>query len=151
MSSQRICNGIPNNLLPYVTQTAAGIRERLNVFGGDYPTPDGTGVRDFIHVVDLAKGHVAALTFAEQNQGCEVFNLGTGTGYSVLDIIKTFEQANGIKIKYTITARRPGDIAVCYSNPEKAARLLHWRAEKTLLDMCRDAWNWEKSQLAISN
>ena len=144
-------NGIPNNLLPYVTQTAAGIRERLNVFGGDYPTPDGTGVRDFIHVVDLAKGHVAALTFAEQNQGCEVFNLGTGTGYSVLDIIKTFEQANGIKIKYAITARRPGDIAVCYANPEKAARLLHWRAEKTLLDMCRDAWNWEKSQLAISN
>ncbi len=138
-------NGIPNNLLPYVTQTAAGIRERLNIFGGDYPTPDGTGVRDFIHVVDLAKGHVAALTYAEKNQGCEVFNLGTGTGYSVLDIVKTFEKANGIKINYAITARRPGDIAVCYSNPEKAARMLHWHAEKTLLDMCRDAWNWEKS------
>lgn len=138
-------NGIPNNLLPYLTQTAIGIRECLSVFGGDYPTHDGTGVRDYIHVVDLAKGHVAALEFAMNNCGAEVFNLGTGTGYSVLDVIKAFEKANGIKINYVIAPRRPGDIAACYSDPEKAKEMLHWQAEKDLVDMCRDAWRWQQN------
>ena len=138
-------NGIPNNLLPYLTQTAIGIRKQLSVFGDDYPTHDGTGVRDYIHVVDLAKGHVAALTYAENNTGCEVFNLGTGIGYSVLDVIKAFEEANGIKINYAISPRRPGDIATCYSDPGKAKELLHWQAEKNLVDMCRDAWKWQQN------
>ena len=137
-------NGIPNNLLPYLTQTAIGIREKLSVYGSDYPTHDGTGVRDYIHVVDLAKGHVAALIFAEANKGCDVFNLGTGIGYSVLDVIKAFEEANGIKINYALVPRRPGDIATCYSDPSKAKELLHWQAEKNLVDMCRDAWNWQQ-------
>ena len=139
-------NGIPNNLLPYLTQTAVGLRDHLNVYGNDYPTPDGTGVRDYIHVVDLAKGHVAALAYAAEHTGAEVFNLGTGVGYSVLDVIHAFEKANGIKIKYEIAPRRPGDIATCYSDPSKAARLLHWRAEKDLIDMCRDAWRWQQSE-----
>ena len=138
-------NGIPNNLLPYVTQTAIGIRDHLSVFGNDYPTPDGTGVRDYIHVVDLAKGHVAACKFAQNNKGAEVFNLGTGIGYSVLDVIKAFEEANGVKVKYEISPRRPGDIATCYSDPSKAKEMLHWQAEKNLVDMCRDAWNWQKN------
>jgi len=138
-------NGIPNNLLPYLTQTAMGIRECLSVFGNDYPTPDGTGVRDYIHVVDLAKGHVAALAFAETHKGADVFNLGTGIGYSVLDIIKAFEEANGIKLNYKFAPRRPGDIATCYSDPSKAKELLHWRAEKTIVDMCRDAWRWQQN------
>ena len=138
-------NGIPNNLLPYLTQTAIGIRKQLSVFGDDYPTHDGTGVRDYIHVVDLAKGHVAALTYAEKNNGCEVFNLGTGIGYSVLDVIKAFEEANNIKINYAISPRRPGDIATCYSDPSKAKELLHWQAEKNLVDMCRDAWKWQQN------
>ncbi len=138
-------NGIPNNLLPYLTQTAVGLRDHLNVYGNDYPTPDGTGVRDYIHVVDLAKGHVAALAYAAEHTGAEVFNLGTGVGYSVLDVINAFEKANGIKIKYEIAPRRPGDIATCYSDPSKAARLLHWRAEKDLIDMCRDAWRWQQA------
>ena len=137
-------NGIPNNLLPYLTQTAVGLRDHLNVYGNDYPTPDGTGVRDYIHVVDLAKGHVAALAYAAEHTGAEVFNLGTGVGYSVLDVINAFEKANGIKIKYEIAPRRPGDIATCYSDPSKAARLLHWHAEKNLIDMCRDAWRWQQ-------
>ena len=139
-------NGIPNNLLPYLTQTAVGLRDHLNVYGNDYPTPDGTGVRDYIHVVDLAKGHVAALAYAAEHTGAEVFNLGTGVGYSVLDVIHAFEKANGIKIKYEIAPRRPGDIATCYSDPSKAARLLRWHAEKDLIDMCRDAWRWQQSE-----
>ena len=139
-------NGIPNNLLPYLAQTAAGLRDHLNVYGNDYPTPDGTGVRDYIHVVDLAKGHVAALAYAASHTGAEVFNLGTGVGYSVLDVINAFEKANGIRIKYEIAPRRPGDIATCYSDPSKAARLLHWRAEKDLVDMCRDAWRWQQAE-----
>lgn len=136
-------NGIPNNLLPFITQTAVGIREKLNVFGNDYPTKDGTGVRDYIHVVDLAKGHVAALRYSEEHKGTEVFNLGTGTGYSVLEIIDAFEKATGIRIPYEIAARRPGDIAECYAGTEKAERILGWKAEKSIEDMCRDAWRWQ--------
>lgn len=138
-------NGIPNNLLPYVTQTAAGIREKLSVFGNDYPTPDGTGIRDYIHVVDLAQGHVAALAYSKDHTGAEVFNLGTGTGYSVLDVINAFEKANNVKVPYVIAPRRPGDIAVCYGNPEKARTGLGWTAKKDLETMCRDSWNWQKN------
>ncbi len=136
-------NGIPNNLMPYITQTAVGIRKELGVFGNDYDTPDGTGVRDYIHVVDLAKGHVAAIRYAAENLGCEVFNLGTGTGYSVLDMVNTFVEVNNVSVPYTIVGRRPGDIATCYADPAKSADKLHWRAEKTLADMCRDSWNWQ--------
>ena len=135
--------GIPNNLMPYITQVAAGKREKLSVFGDDYPTPDGTGVRDYIHVVDLAKGHVAACRYLMEHSGCEVFNLGTGSGYSVLDLVKTFERVNGIHIPYEVTARRPGDIATCYADVTKARTLLGWQAEKTLDDMCRDSWLWQ--------
>ncbi len=138
-------NGIPNNLLPYITQTAIGMRDHLSIYGDDYPTPDGTGVRDYIHVVDLAKGHVAAYHFACANNGAEVFNLGTGIGYSVLDVVKAFEEANHIKVKYQISPRRPGDIATCYSDPSKAAKMLRWKAEKNLVDMCRDAWRWQQN------
>ena len=136
--------GVPNNLMPYITQVAAGIREKLYVFGDDYPTHDGTGVRDFIHVVDLAKGHVCAINYCLENKGCEVFNLGTGNGYSVLDLVKTFEEVNDIEIPYEVTNRRSGDIATCYAEPGKAKEILGWTAEKSLEDMCRDAWNWEK-------
>ena len=139
-------NGIPNNLMPYITQVAQGIRPKLNVFGNDYPTPDGTGVRDYIHVVDLAKGHVAALDYALEHSGCEVFNLGTGNGYSVLDLVKTFEKVNGVEIPYEIVGRRAGDIATCYADPSKAERLLGWKAEKGIEDMCRDSWRWQESQ-----
>lgn len=135
--------GIPNNLFPYIAQVAVGRREHLNVFGDDYPTHDGTGVRDYIHVVDLAKGHVAALAYADNNKGAEVFNLGTGVGYSVLDMVKAFEEANGIKIPYVIAPRRAGDIAECYADPAKAREVLGWTAEKTLEDMCRDTWKWQ--------
>ena len=137
--------GIPNNLMPYISQVAVGRRDHLNVFGDDYDTPDGTGVRDYIHVVDLAKGHVAAIGYATKHTGAEVFNLGTGTGYSVLDIVKTFEKANGVPVPYEITPRRPGDLAICYANPAKSKELLGWTAEKNLEDMCRDAWNWQKN------
>ncbi|MBE6917071.1 MAG: UDP-glucose 4-epimerase GalE [Ruminococcaceae bacterium] len=137
--------GIPNNLMPYITQTAIGRREKLGVFGNDYDTHDGTGVRDYIHVVDLAKGHVAAVKFVLENKGCEVFNLGTGTGYSVLDMVHSFMKVNGVDVPYVITDRRPGDIATCYANPEKSEKLLGWKAEKTLDDMCRDSWNWQKN------
>ena len=137
-------NGIPNNLLPFITQVAIGKRERLSIFGNDYPTPDGTGVRDYIHVVDLAKGHVAALRYAEAHTGTEIFNLGTGTGYSVLDIVHAFERVNHLTIPYVITDRRPGDVAACYADPSKAARVLGWRAELDLDAMCRDAWNWQR-------
>ncbi|MCQ2468640.1 MAG: UDP-glucose 4-epimerase GalE [Ruminococcus sp.] len=138
-------NGIPNNLMPYITQVAAGIRDHLSVFGNDYPTPDGTGVRDYIHVVDLAKGHVAAYDYSKQHTGCEVINLGTGIGYSVLDIVHAFEEANQLTIPYEIAPRRAGDIATCYANPQKAEELLGWKAEKSLQDMCRDSWNWQKN------
>ena len=135
--------GIPNNLMPYITQVAIGRREKLSVYGNDYDTPDGTGVRDYIHVVDLAKGHVAAVKYACDNTGCEVFNLGTGTGYSVLDMVHTFCRVNNVKVPYEIAARRPGDIATCYADPSKSARVLGWKAEHTLADMCRDSWNWQ--------
>ena len=135
--------GIPNNLMPYITQTAIGRREFLSVYGNDYDTHDGTGVRDYIHVVDLAKGHVAAVKYAAENLGCEVFNLGTGTGYSVLDMVKAFEEANNLTLPYKIVDRRPGDLATCYADPAKSAEKLGWKAEKTLVDMCRDSWNWQ--------
>ena len=136
--------GIPNNLMPYITQVAVGRREHLSIFGDDYDTPDGTGVRDYIHVVDLAKGHVAAVKYAVSHTGCEVFNLGTGTGYSVLDMVHAFIDMNRVPVPYEITDRRPGDLAVCYADPAKSAQILGWKAEKTLSDMCRDAWNWQK-------
>ena len=135
--------GIPNNLMPYITQVAIGRRDHLSVFGNDYDTPDGTGVRDYIHVVDLAKGHVAAVKYAEGHTGCEVFNLGTGIGYSVLDMVHTFVEANGVDVPYEIVERRPGDIATCYADPAKSEAVLGWKAEKNLADMCRDSWNWQ--------
>ena len=138
-------NGIPNNLMPYINQVALGKLDHLNVFGGDYNTPDGTGVRDYIHVVDLAKGHLKALERAEKVTGVEAFNLGTGTGYSVLDIVKNFEKATGQKVKYEIVARRPGDIAECYADPTKAEKILGWKAEKNLEEMCRDSWKFTKN------
>ena len=137
--------GVPNNLMPYITQVAVDRREKLSVYGDDYDTPDGTGVRDYIHVVDLAKGHVAAVKYAVQNSGCEVFNLGTGSGYSVLDMVKTFQEVNAVPVPYVITDRRPGDIATCYADPAKSAEKLGWKAEKTLADMCRDSWRWQKN------
>ena len=138
-------DGIPNNLMPYISQVAVGRLPRLRVFGNDYPTPDGTGVRDYIHVVDLAKGHVSALAYGEKHAGVEVFNLGTGMGYSVLDLVKTFERVNGVAVPYDIVARRAGDIAECYADASKAKRMLGWEAKKTLEDMCRDTWNWQKN------
>ncbi len=136
-------NGIPNNLMPYITQVASGKREKLFVYGNDYDTPDGTGVRDYIHVVDLARGHVKALSAINNNCGTEIFNLGTGHGYSVLDVVKTFERVNGIKIPYEIAPRRAGDIATCYADSTKAEKILGWRAEYSLDDMCRDSWNYQ--------
>ena len=135
--------GIPNNLMPYISQVAVGKREKLSVFGNDYPTPDGSGVRDYIHVTDLAKGHVAAIKYALANKGCEPFNLGTGQGYSVLEMVDNFEKASGAKVPYVIAPRRAGDLAICYANPEKSAKLLGWKAEKGIFDMCRDAYNWQ--------
>lgn len=137
--------GVPNNLFPYITQVAVGNLQQLSVYGDDYDTVDGTGVRDYIHVVDLARGHVAALNYAYGATGCEIVNLGTGTGYSVLEMVKAFERVNGIAVPYKIVDRRPGDVAECYANAEKAEKLLGWKAEKTLDDMCRDAWNWQKN------
>ncbi len=139
--------GIPNNLMPFITQVAAGKRDHLNVFGNDYETPDGTGVRDYIHVVDLAKGHVAALNYAESHTGTEVFNLGTGKGTSVLEMIHAFERANGLTIPYVIAPRRPGDLAFSFAETRKAEAVLHWKAEKNIEDMCRDAWRFEKGLL----
>ena len=138
--------GVPNNLLPYVAQVAAGVRERVQVFGDDYPTPDGTGVRDYIHVVDLARGHVLALQHqakAAAGGGHWVFNLGTGTGHSVLEVIRAFEQASGRTVPYVIAARRPGDVATCYAQPERAHAELGWRAQCDLQRMCIDAWRWQ--------
>ena len=137
--------GIPNNLMPFITQVAVGRREKLSVFGNDYDTPDGTGVRDYIHVVDLAKGHVAAVKHVTEHTGCNVFNLGTGVGYSVLDMVNTFMEVNHVDIPYQIVDRRPGDIATCYADPAKSAAELGWKAEKNLADMCRDSWNWQKN------
>lgn len=136
-------NGIPNNLMPYITQTAIGIREQLGVFGDDYDTPDGTGVRDYIHVVDLALGHVAALQAIVRNCGLAVYNLGTGHGYSVLDVVKAFEKANGLNVPYKIMPRRPGDIATCYCDPTKAKQELGWEAQYGIEDMCRDSWRFQ--------
>ena len=137
--------GIPNNLMPYITQVAVGRREKLSVFGNDYDTHDGTGVRDYIHVVGLAKGHVAAVEYTAKHTGCEVFNLGTGTGYSVLEMAHTFRDVNNVALPYVIAPRRPGDIATCYADPAKSRDVLGWTAEKTLADMCRDSWNWQKN------
>ena len=135
-------NGIPNNLLPYVAQVAVGKLSQVSVYGNDYRTPDGTGVRDYLHVVDLALGHIKALNYIREHNGAEPINLGTGKGYSVLDIIKAFEKASGKPIPYQISARREGDIATCYADPAKAERLLGWRAELSLDEMCRDSWNF---------
>ena len=138
-------NGIPNNLMPYITQVAVGKLQELSVFGNDYDTHDGTGVRDYIHVVDLAKGHVLALKHNLENKGVAVFNLGTGIGYSVLDMVKAFENVNGVKIPYVIKNRRPGDVATCYADASKANDILGWKAEKTLQDMMRDSLRWQSS------
>ncbi len=135
--------GIPNNLMPYISQVAVGRRDHLSVFGNDYPTPDGTGVRDYIHVVDLARGHVAAVDYLMSHTGAEVFNLGTGTGYSVLDMVKAFEEANGVPVPYEIVGRRAGDLPTCYADPGKSARVLGWKAERSLVDMCRDSFRWQ--------
>ena len=136
-------NGIPNNLLPYICQVAVGKLEKLGVFGDDYDTPDGTGVRDYIHVVDLAIGHVKAIEHCSGKEGVHIYNLGTGNGYSVLDIVKAFSKACGKEIPYQIDPRRPGDIAECYADPAKAARVLGWKAEKGLDEMCADSWRWQ--------
>lgn len=138
-------NGIPNNLMPYITQVAQGKLPRLKVFGSDYPTPDGTGVRDYIHVVDLAIGHLKALEAMQNLQGLLTVNLGTGRGYSVLEMIKTFEAASGITIPYDIVERRPGDVASCYADPSLAEQLLGWKAQRTLEEMCRSSWKWQSN------
>ncbi len=135
--------GIPNNLMPFISQVAIGKRPCLSVFGNDYDTPDGTGVRDYIHVVDLARGHACALNYVSKNKGIDVFNLGTSVGYSVLDMVHAFEKANGVAVPYKIVERRPGDIAACYADATKSREKLGWQAEKTLEDMCRDSWNWQ--------
>ena len=137
-------NGIPNNLMPYITQVAVGIRDHLNVFGNDYPTHDGTGVRDYIHVCDLAHGHVCAINRIKENKGLDIYNLGTGVGYSVLDIVNTFMKVNNVNIPYVITDRRPGDLACCYSDPTKAYEEIGFKTVKNLEDMCRDSWNYQK-------
>ncbi len=136
-------NGIPNNLMPYITQVAVGKLPRLTVFGDDYDTPDGTGVRDYIHVCDLADGHLAAIDYADHHTGCEIFNLGTGVGYSVLDMVKTFSEVNGVPVPYVIGPRRAGDLATVYADPAKAKNVLGWQARHTLADMCRDSWRWQ--------
>lgn len=137
-------NGIPNNLMPYITQVAIGKREYLNVWGDDYDTPDGTGVRDYIHVVDLALGHIKAVEKVKGSEGLFIYNLGTGKGYSVLDVVKAFEKASGVKIPYKIGPRRDGDIATCYSDPSKAYKELGWKAERDIEEMCEDSWRWQK-------
>ena len=138
-------NGIPNNLMPYITQVAVGKLKELGVFGNDYDTPDGTGVRDYIHVVDLAVGHVMALNKIKEKCGLAIYNLGTGVGYSVLDIVKNFEEATGVKIPYSIKDRRPGDIATCYSSADKAKRELGWEAKNGIKQMCADSWRWQSN------
>ncbi len=136
-------NGIPNNLMPYITQVAVGKLPHLSVFGDDYPTPDGTGVRDYIHVVDLASGHVKAVEKLQSNPGVSIYNLGTGRGYSVLEVVTAFEKASGRTVPYKIVARRPGDIAACYADPARAREAFGWVAERGIEQMCADAWNWQ--------
>ena len=138
-------NGIPNNLMPYITQVAVGKLKQLTIFGDTYDTPDGTGVRDYIHVMDLAEGHLAALHFAEDHAGCEIFNLGTGKGVSVLEMVTTFSSVNGVDVPYIIGERRAGDLATVYADPAKAEQVLGWHAKRTVADMCRDSWNWQKN------
>ena len=135
--------GIPNNLMPFIAQTAVGKREKISVFGNDYDTPDGTGVRDYLHVVDLASGHVAALRYVMEHEGTGIFNLGTDKGYSVLEMIAAFSKACGHDLPYQIVGRRPGDLATVYADPAKAQEVLGWKAVKTLDDMCADSWNWQ--------
>lgn len=135
--------GIPNNIMPFITQVAIGKRVELQVFGDDYNTEDGTGVRDYIHVLDLVKGHIKALQYLEKNEGIETFNLGTGKGYSVLDLIRNFKEASQVDIPYKIISRRPGDVGICYADTQKAVKILGWRAEKNLLQMCKDSWKWQ--------
>ena len=137
--------GIPNNLMPYITQVAAGKRERLNIFGNDYPTPDGTCIRDYIHVVDLAKGHVAAMEYAMGHTGTEIFNLGTGKEVSVTQLVDTFERVNGVKVPHVYVGRRAGDLPAYFANADKAKAVLGWQAELDIADMCRDSWNWQKN------
>lgn len=137
-------NGMPNNLMPFITQVAVGKRAQLSVFGNDYPTVDGTGVRDYIHVMDLARGHLQALRHLQRQAGIEAFNLGTGQGYSVLQMVEAFVRENDVAVPYQLSPRRPGDVAVCYANPAKAATLLDWQAQHTLADMVRDAWRWQQ-------
>lgn len=136
--------GIPNNLMPYITQTAVGIREKLTVFGDDYDTPDGTCQRDYIHVMDLADGHVKAVEYLNREQGIDIINLGTGTPYSVLELVNTFQKVNDMKVNYVIGTRRAGDLPVCYADASKAAKVLGWKAKRGLEDMCRDSWNWQR-------
>ncbi len=144
-------NGIPNNLMPYITQVAIGKLEKLHVFGDDYDTPDGTAVRDYIHVVDLAKGHVKALQCIVENRGVAIYNLGTGKGTSVLELVKAFEKANDIDLPYVVDGRRPGDIPSLYADPSKANKELGWKTELSIEDMCRDSWNWQKKRQYVSN
>jgi UDP-glucose 4-epimerase len=141
--------GTPNNLMPYVAQVAAGILPQLSIYGGDYPTPDGTGIRDYIHVVDLAQGHLAALRALAGRSQVLTMNLGTGRGYSVLEMIKAFSEASGRRIDYRIVGRRPGDVAECYADPSLALELMGWRAKRTVEDMCADAWRWQKTNLPV--
>lgn len=141
-------SGTPNNLMPYISQVASGRLEKLSIFGDDYPTPDGTGVRDYIHVMDLAKGHAAALRFAAQHCGTEIFNLGTGRGFSVKELADTFMRVNGVEVPYVITGRREGDIAECYADVSKAKKMLGWEAKLGIEDMCRDSWRWEQTLAA---
>ena len=143
-------NGIPNNLMPYLTQVAVGRLKELSVFGSDYPTPDGTGVRDYIHVVDLALGHVAALSALAAQRGVLTVNLGTGDGYSVLDMVNAFSRATGRNVPYKLAPRRPGDVAQCYADPEQAHQMLGWRATRGIEDMCRDAWRWQENAASLT-
>lgn len=139
--------GIPNNLMPFISQTAHGLHAELKIHGNDYDTPDGTCIRDYIHVSDLIHGHVCAIDFAMRNSGCEVFNLGTGRGFSVLEMVDAFEKTNGVKVPHSIGPRRPGDLSITYANPAKAEKVLGFKAEKSLEDMCRDTWNFQKGTL----
>jgi UDP-glucose 4-epimerase len=142
-------NGVPNNLMPYIAQVATGQRPCLSVFGDDYPTEDGTGVRDYIHVMDLAEGHAAALSFLSETPGWHAMNLGTGQGYSVLDMVQAFENASGQRVPYKIVARRAGDVAACYADPHQASEALNWRATRTLDDMCASTWRFQQSQRSV--
>jgi UDP-glucose 4-epimerase len=145
-------NGVPNNLMPYIAQVAAGKRKELSIFGDDYDTPDGTGVRDYIHVMDLAEGHAAALKYLTQAKGCHAINLGTGKGYSVLEMVQTFEKATGREVPYKVVARRAGDVAQCYANPKKAADLLGWTANRSLDDMCESTWRFQhQAHLSVAD